>query len=188
MPFKTAKEAKKAIRDGFLMNLFPDMLKSEFTVETLGKLATDLGKPDNVARLKVIMGEDYNAFRRMLNIMEEAQGKPESNVFALALRSKEAQAVTQIGGSLMGGQAAAGPMGALGSAAIFLGTPILLAKAATNPKTINRIIKINQNTKLTPYEKTQMFGVIADDIMRGLTQEEREEFFNEMIQMEPEGA
>lgn len=191
MPFKTAKEAKKAIRDGFLMNLFPDMLKSEFTVETLGKLATDLGKPDNVARLKVIMGEDYNTFRRMLNIMEEAQGKPESNVFALALRSKEAQAVTSVAGSVgsaIGGTAAGGPILGLGSAAVFLGTPVLLAKAATNPKTINRIIKLNQNTKMTPYEKMQMFGVIADDIMRGLTQEEREEFFNEMIQMEPEGA
>jgi hypothetical protein len=187
MPFKNAKEAKKAVRDGFMMNLFPDLMSPKFTVDNLGKLATNLGKPDNVARLKVIMGEDYNAFRRMLNIMEEAQVKPESNVFALALRSKEAQAIST-GAAGLTGFAAGGVATAAPLVAVFLGTPMLMAKAATNPKTIHRLIKLNENTKLTPYEKMQMFNVIADDVMNSLTKEERDQYINEFTQMQPEGA
>lgn len=164
-PFASAADAREAIKQGFLRQLFPD-LGREFDVTTYANLADRFNRPADKARLKLIMGDDYLRFKQITNLMKEASEKPTSNVGELVIRSAEY-------GSL--GAAALGTSGpSLGAAGAILLGPIGLAKLSTNQNLMTRMIALQKGKFPTGQALTAFAANIATDLYRTLDDEEQQ--------------
>ena len=167
--FASAKEVKDTIRAGFLKKLMPDIGAEGFDATTYKNLVTRYSTPKGQARMGLIMGDQSKAAKQLFNAMAEATTKPASNIGELALRSKElgllASVVTT--GVNIGTAAGAG--------LIFI-TPQFLAKAAVNPKVVNKILAFEKtnfkgNTKAM---NAMMMNIVADVVMKLPSDEQQE--------------
>jgi hypothetical protein len=167
--FTSTKEVKDTIRAGFLKKLMPDIGAVGFDATAYKNLATRFSTPKGQARMGIIMGEQSGAVRQLFNTMAEASTKPASNIGELALRAKEygllASVVTT--GVNIGT--------AVGAGIIFI-TPQFLAKAAVNPKAVNKILAFEKtnfkgNTKAM---NTMMMNIVTDVFMELPADEQQE--------------
>jgi hypothetical protein len=174
-PFASAADAKEAIKQGFLRQMFPN-LGREFDVSTYANLADRFNRPADKARLKLIMGDDYMRFKQITNLMKEASEKPTSNVGELVIRSAEY-------GSL--GAAALGTSGpSLGAAGVILLGPIGLAKLSTNQNLMTRMIALQKGKFPTGQALTAFAANIATDLYRTLDDEEQQSLRREFNALE----
>lgn len=172
--YGTAKEAKQVIKQSFLKNLIPLSSSPDFDISLYNKLATRFNKPAENKRLQVIMGEDYLRTKQIFNLFAEASKRPEGNLGTLFLRNKEYAAVAGAGaGASVGGVVGA----ALGSGAI-LTAPIFLAKAASNPKAVNKLLAFEKMTFKSPEAMEKFASFIVSDTMDALSEEEQAEIRN----------
>ena len=172
--YGTAKEAKQVIKQSFLKNLIPDMSSPDFDIATYRKLAAQFSKPNADKRLKIIAGQDYARVKQIFNLFAEASKRPEGNLGTLFLRNKEYAAVAGAGvGASVGGVVGA----ALGSGAI-LTAPIFLAKAASNPKAVNKLLAFEKMTFKSPEAMEKFASFIVSDTMDALSEEEQAEIRN----------
>ena len=172
--YGTAKEAKQVIKQSFLKNLIPDMSSPDFDIATYRKLASQFSKPDADKRLKIIAGQDYGRVKQIFNLFAEASKRPEGNLGTLFLRNKEYTAIAGAGlGASVGGTIGA----ALGSGAI-LTAPIFLAKAASNPKAVNKLLAFEKMTFKSPEAMEKFASFIVSDTMDALSEEEQAEIRN----------
>lgn len=173
LPFKSAKEAKGAIREAYLKNTFPN-LGDEFSINKYKTFVNRFGKPSESRKLKTIFGEDYNTVKQLANLMKEASDKPSSNIGELVLRNKEYTALFGLGAAATGG-AVAGAVGGGIAAGAVLFTPVILAKMATNPKAVNKLLAFNKrqfkNADAAVLAGTNLIG----DFIRSLPEEEQAE-------------
>lgn len=160
MMFKTAKEAKDAIAQGYLTKTMPDIANADFSLRAFKTVAKQLKNPTEAKRLRVILGRNFESYRRTVNLMVTANKKPASGLALLFLRGKEYAAGAGLAGGLLTGALDTAVAGA--SAITILGTPYFLAKAATNPKTINKLIQIN---KSPPKKALQLGAMLANDVL-----------------------
>lgn len=179
--FISFDEADALIKKGFLQSAFPDVGTGEFSIKTYQTLANKLANKTEAAKYKAVLGADYPRVKQLINLMSEASRKPESNIGELFLRNKEYQ-LLGAGTALASGLATGvvGPAGligpAVGSAALFI--PNVLAKAATNPKHVNKIIAYDK-AKFASQEKAEAaLAVILSDILDEMTEEEQAEVRN----------
>jgi len=172
--YNTAKEAKQVIKQSFLKNLIPDMSSPDFDIATYRKLASQFSKPDADKRLKIIAGQDYGRVKQIFNLFAEASKRPEGNLGTLFLRNKEYTAIAGAGvGASVGGTIGA----ALGSGAI-LTAPIFLAKAASNPKAVNKLLAFEKMKFKSPEAMEKFASFIVSDTMDALSEEEQAEIRN----------
>ena len=182
--YGTAKEAKQVIRQSFLKDLIPKLDSPDFDVSEYRKLASQFSKPDADKRLKVIMGEDYGRVKQLFNLFSEASKRPEGNFGTLFLRGKEFSAVqglpSAVGAGI--GGVAAGTTGAMLGAAIapsvILTVPIFLAKAASNPKAVNKLLAFEKMTFKSPEAMEKFAAFIVSDTIDALSDEEQAEIRN----------
>ena len=158
--FSSAKEVKDTIRAGFLTKLMPDIGAAGFDASAYKQLVTRYSTPKGQARMGVIMGEYSSSAKQLFNAMAEASVKPESNIGELALRAKEY-------GLLAGIVTTGVNIGTAAGAGIIFITPQFLAKAAVNPKVVNKILAFEKadfkgNTKA---KNTMMMNIVADVLM-----------------------
>tara|TARA_R100000935_G_C2828979_1_gene163914 strand:- start:128 stop:2146 length:2019 start_codon:yes stop_codon:yes gene_type:complete len=186
--YGTAKEAKQVIRQSFLRDLIPEASSPAFDVSDYRKLASQFSKPDADKRLKVIMGEDYGRVKQLFNLFSEASKKPEGNFGTLFLRGKEFSAIQGIPyavGAGIGG-AVGGTTGAMFGAGIaptvILTVPIFLAKAASNPKAVNKLLAFEKMTFKSPEAMEKFAAFIVSDTIDALSDEEQAEIRNHFRQ------
>ncbi len=181
IPYATAKEAKQAIRQSFIKNLVPDINSADFDINKYADLAARFSKPKEQSRLKAIMGEDYGRVRQLFNVMAEASKKPEGNLGTLFLRNKEYQSIAGLAPMAAVGTATAfgGAPLAVGTAMAVIGTPIFLAKAASNPKAVNRLLAFNKAKFKSDDAREKAVLLIVSDVMDALSDEEQAEIRNQ---------
>ena len=164
MQFKTAREAKDAIAQGYLTKTFPDLTEEGFkSGKFLSGFKTaekQLQDPTETKRLKAILGGNFETYKRTVNLMNNASKQPASGLSVLFLRSKEYAAGAGLATGVVTGVVDASTAGV--SALAILGTPYFLAKAATNPKTLNKLIKIN---KAKPNNALILGTTLANDVI-----------------------
>ena len=160
MMFKTAREAKDAIAQGYLTKTMPDIANADFSLQAFKTVAKQLKNPTEAKRLRVILGRNFESYRKTVNLMVAANKKPASGLALLFLRGKEYAAGAGLAGGLLTGALDTAVAGA--SAITILGTPYFLAKAATNPKTINKLIQIN---KSPPKKALRIGTMLANDFL-----------------------
>lgn len=154
-PVKSAADVKKAIKSGFLYRQFGD-ISSLQSIESFKPLISDFSNADKVKYMKSVLGESYKPYKAYVNAIFEATQENERGFLSLGLKSRELRAATLpfqvLGGgiSLAGGtdldfQAGATEISTAG--AIFL-APIVMAKIATNPRAVNRLIGLHKQANL----------------------------------------
>jgi len=178
MPFDSADDIINRVREGFIakhMNLGPN-----FDLRQYSKLSRYFETPANQERARAVLGEKYDPFKQLVNAMSEASARPDSNIGELMIRSKEFTALSGIT------QAGAGfAAGGLGGAVALLASPIFLAKAATNPKNINKIIAFDKRSFGSKDALETAAINTMTDIFRELSDEDKQEVRSSLIQTEP---
>ena len=169
--YATAKDAKQAIKQSFLKNIFPDVQDSSFDINKYKQLSKQFSKPAQAARLKAVTGDDYGRVKQIFNLMAEASKKPESNLGTLVLRGKEYAAL----GSIFTG---VGGLAGTVSAGLILATPVVLAKMAANPKAVNKLLAFEKTTFKNDGFREKAAALIVGDFMNALTKEEQAEIRN----------
>lgn len=154
-PIESAKRAKSLVRQSFIRETFKKGLNNEVNFKSLRSLAQSLDNPSNQKRIGAILGEDYGSFKRLVNAIQDSSSPGKRGLFNLAIRSQEINAgakIAQAGGSIgLGAAGAAGTLGAgLPLAAGILIIPSVLAKIATNPRAVNRLIELNGKVAKDP--------------------------------------
>ena len=96
LPYKTAKEAKQAIRGRYLENIFNDLSSDVFDIGKHRTKIKNLLKKGGDRKAKTILGEDYARARQVFNLIQEAGTKERSTIGTLFLKAKEFSAITQI--------------------------------------------------------------------------------------------
>ena len=131
--------------------------------------------PTEASRFKAVLGADYPKVKQLINLMSEASEKPQSNLGELFLRNKEYQ-VLGITGALVSGAAVpvVGPI--IGASAILI--PNVLAKAATNPKHVNKLLAYDKAKFATEQKRDVALSLIVSDIVDSMTEEEASEVRN----------
>lgn len=182
--FVSKDDAQKLIKKSFLENTFPSLPKGEFDVVTYASLSKKFSKPAERKRLQVILGEDYQRVKQLVNLMAEASKKPEGNLAGFVVRSKEYETIS---GSLQlassGGLATmGGPIGLAGAGALLF-VPRMMANYVTNPKVVNKLIAFENKTFKTQEALEKAGQLLVDDIWRSLDQEEQLEVIESVQEM-----
>jgi len=137
----TPDEVKEVIRRAFLKNTFGEAGGEGFNPENYRRLALQYEKPSNAQVARAILGErNFASFKRLLNGMAESTKRNDGVIGSLVLRSKEADAAQLVGSSLLGAGTGFGML----TAGAILGTPIVLARIASNPKAIPVLIRADK--------------------------------------------
>ena len=178
LPFESADEIKDIVRQGFVARTLPN-LGPNFDLREYRRLATYFETPANQERARAILGEKYEPFKQLVNAMSEASVRPDSNIGELMIRSKEFTALSGIT------QATAGfAVGGLGGAVALLASPVFLAKAATNPRNVNRIIAFDRR-KFGSEDALQTAAVnTMVDIFNEMSEDDQTEIRRSLIQSE----
>jgi hypothetical protein len=172
-PISTAKRAKALVRQSYIKENFKKGLGNEVDFKSLRSLAQTLSNPSSQKRLTAIMGEDLGGFKRLVNAIQDSSTPGKRGLFNLAIRSQEINAgakIAQAGGSI--GLGAAGAMGTMTAglplAAGILIIPSVLAKIATNPRAVNRLIALNsqvaKNPNMTPEFLVSNIGKVLEEL------------------------
>lgn len=179
LTFKTAKEAKQAIRASFLEKTFNLTATEGKDFSKHASLAERWGSKDGRRALTAVFGEDTPRVIQLVNMMAETSKRQSSNLFGLSMRGKEVGLITSAPSQALaaaGGQFALGGVAGFASAAGILGLPVVLARAATNPKTVNKLIAFEKRKFSTEEAKQAAAGIILTDIVEGLSGAALEEF------------
>jgi hypothetical protein len=182
IPYSSAKEAKQIIKQGYLKNIFPDSSSPDFKIQDYANLAEKYSKPANADMLKVITGKDYPRVKQLMNVMSEASFKPDGNLGTLFLRSKEysgAGKVMQVVLPTVAGAGGGFLTAGVGLAAV-LATPVFLAKAAFNPKVVNKMLAFDKVKFKSTSAMEKAAATIIDDLVRGMNDYEAAQFRAEL--------
>lgn len=184
--FSNAKQAKQAIRQGYLKKLFPD-LGGGFDFTKYSKAYKSFQVPKEAERLKIVFGEDYAATKQLVNLMHEASVRGEaSNFGSLMIQSRQlsaAGAITELGAvvgtaGLLVGSDVTDPVHYLGAAAILL-SPKLLSKIVVNPAHVNNLLALSKKSFPTKTAFTAAAIKLAESIMSDMSEQERNELKND---------
>jgi hypothetical protein len=184
LPFSSFKEAKEAIRTSYVENRLGLLVTEELDAKRFVKEAKRLNDVNNSSKAKAVLGEAYGPYRRLVNLMADVSNRPESGLATLFQRSKEflvAGGLATAAGKVATG--AAGAMAGAGSATLAAGAvlmgPRILARIATNPKHVNKLIEIHKmgfskEGTGKAVEKTALLlnDVIASAYKEGMSDEE----------------
>jgi hypothetical protein len=178
IPYATAAEAKEIIKQGYLKNIFKNISSDEFNISDYQNLAAKYSTPANADMLRTITGSDYPRVKQLMNAMSEASKNPDGNLGTLYLRGKEFAGVGEVlkGATTVAGYATGGVLGAGVSLGAILTAPVFLAKAAFNPKVVNKMLAFDKATFKTDSAKEKAMAVIIDDLVRGMGEYEAAKF------------
>jgi hypothetical protein len=161
--YATPAQARTAIKQGWMKNIFGESTEGAFDPTTWKKKAAFYEKPANARAAQAILGEDWPAFKMLLNAMAESSSKQTGFVGSLVLRSKEATNAAQLVG---GGATAASSLPA--AAAIFFG-PVLLSKIASRPAAVRALLEGNKKSQAAKVAgRTELFATITEETMRAV--------------------
>jgi len=186
VPFKTANEAKQAVKESYLKNIFTD-IGGDFNNQKYSYLASQFQTPETAARLKLILGEDAPRVKQIMNLMSETAATVQGNLGELLFRSKEYAALSAPGKGLsearaagIGGQGfAVASVDALMGGSILV-APIVLANIVTNPKLTNKLLAFDKAKFPTQEAALLAANSIVEELFDTLTDEEVREVQREL--------
>ena len=164
LPFKTADEAKSVIKRHYIENLLPKSETAELDIKSFSRFAENLKKnADFQAATKAVLGADYGTFRQTVNLMANAAKKPEGGLATLFLRSREyaagAGTVAAVGTGLMDVTTAGASL-----AGVLMG-PVMLARMATSPKHVRKLLEIDSVGGKNPARAAAIASTIINDVV-----------------------
>ena len=179
-------EADELIKKGFLEENFSTAFRAgeQFDVTKYASLATKLTRPSEIAKWKATLGGQYPKVKQLVNLMSEASTNPQSTLGDLLLRSKEFQSVGALAnvGTLAAGTGAgilaAGGFGGIAGAIAVLTVPMVMAKVATSPKHVNKLIALDKAKEMSLAKSEKVVASIVSDVLDKMTEDELIELRN----------
>lgn len=184
LPFKTAAEAKQHIKQSYLASMIGDNMDNAFKMSDHANLAKKFANPANASKLKVILGDDYGRTKQIFNMMAEASKKPDSSFGSLLLRGKEYGGILAAGALITTGAAASGAVGTALTGAAILAAPVMLAKMASDPKAVNKLLGFSKRVFTTEQKRDTAALLLVSDFMDGLSGEEKQQIREELADTE----
>lgn len=183
LPYKTAKEAKQAIRGQYLKNIFDDLHKITFDAKSHGTTVGNLLMKGGDRKAQTILGEDYARARQVFNLIQEASRKDGSTIGTLFVKAKEFTAITNLtaGAAAMGGLMGAGAAptaSGIGGAVAILTAPVFLAAVARSPKYVNKLVMLDNKKFSKPALAATAVANFITDVMLTMPEEEQAELKN----------
>lgn len=176
-------DADKLVKRAYLETMFPNFPSNSFDASTYASLAVKAQKPNELKKIKMILGEDFPAFKKLLNVMADTSTKPGTNLGEFIIQGqgyKSLANVLQLGGAGVGG--ALGPAGWAG-AGLMLTVPRFLANIATNPKTTNRLIAISQGNYKSPEQAQAAIVALMGDFWNTLEEDEKQKVIENVFEL-----
>lgn len=177
---KSAKDAKKVVRQSFLSDFFKQAV-DEGDVYKLANKTKILDGATESKRLKTILGEDYGPFKALLNAISESDVKKGGGIFNLALRSREAGVVT--GGALIGGST-----GAIAGAVGILAIPEVLGRVATNRRAVNKLLELDKAYRKNPNISPEFVASAVAKVFDELSETDRQSLGYALKQPAPQNT
>ncbi len=142
---KDANTARQFIRQGYVKNIFKDVNEATDLTKFANK-AKQLSAPDAMARAKAVLGpENFNDYKRVVNAIGDTSDQAKSSLFGLAMRQKELQGITAVGG--IATAASGGAAAAASGAGMILLAPVVLSRIVTNRQAVNHLLGLNTAVK-----------------------------------------
>ena len=176
LSFRTADDAKEVIRRSYVEKQLGSLSADTLDPKAFLKEAKALVDPAHAKKVRAILGPHYGNYKKLVNVMASAGTRPESGLATLFMRGKEYGTLTGLGVGAAAGIVNVGT--AAMSAGAILGGPVFLARAATNPKYVAKLIEIDKmGAKGVAMEKivqqsTVLINKVVDDMVsEGLDEE-----------------
>jgi hypothetical protein len=159
LSFESFDEVDKLMKEGFLASKLSKIRGTEkANVYSLKNLAVGLQNPTQEKIYKEVLGDDFPAFKQLMNAVLETAESASGETGTLVLRGLETKGgrglVQLLTGTVAGGGAGAvagagagAAAGALGVGALALYVPNIFSKIVTNPQYVNRLIAIKKGGK-----------------------------------------
>lgn len=128
------------------------------------KEAYNLKDVNYAEKAKAVLGPYYNGYKRTVNMMAEANTTPTQGMFALVQRGQEVGTMKKLLQTAGKGLTKATGMAVTGTGAI-LGGPYFIAKVATNPKHVNKLLAINSLGPEKELRKTKLASILINDVI-----------------------
>ena len=176
-------DADKIVKRAYLETMFPNFPSGSFDASTYASLAVKTQKPNELKKMKMILGDDFPAFKKLLNVMSDTAINPGTRTGEFIMRGQEYKTlanILQLGGAGVGGSL--GPAGWAG-AGLMLTVPRMLANIATNPKTTNRLIAISQGNYKNPEQAQAAFVALLGDFWNTLEEDEKQKVIENVFEL-----
>lgn len=176
-------DADKLVKRAYLETMFPNFPSGSFDASSYASLAVKTQKPNELKKMKMILGDDFPAFKKLLNVMSDTAINPGTRTGEFILRGQEYKTlanVLQLGGAGVGGSL--GPAGWAG-AGLMLTVPRVLANIATNPKTTNRLIAISQGNYKNPEQAQAALVALLGDFWNTLEEDEKQKVIESVFEL-----
>jgi len=180
------QQLKKAVRQSYLNNIFggvgsnpQDLFSTKFS-----KLYGETARKTKKDPVKAIMGEDYGNYKRLIGAIKNASEKQKDSALVLSLRSKEIGAASVLAGGIAIG---AGETGLAATAALsVLMTPVVLGKLATNPKAVEKLLKLDKINMSDPSSRVQKSLFVIDQVINSFEEDEDRKVIRKALKEEKE--
>lgn len=175
---KNPDQLRNSIKQSYLNNYFGEVTDdpNELFSAKYAKLYESLSKKNTAAPIKAVLGDDYGNFVRLTRAIKDASATQKSDPFTLALRSREISGTTVLAGGLFGAGLASGWDTAAVAALTVLTAPVFLSKMATNPRAVDKLLKLRSVDSTDPTETSRLTLTIMEDVINSVeNKEDREE-------------
>lgn len=174
---KSADEAKAAIRQSWMTQMFSKVGEKSVDFKVLRGLAVRESGNTEEELAKVIMGEQWGQYKRLLNAISDSTSGTNRGLFNLATRSAEIGAA---GGAIAGVVGTVSLAAGAGTAGLVFGLPVVLAKVATNKRAVNALIALNGQVKRNPSMAPELLAAGVAKVFNQFNANEREQLSRDL--------
>ena len=164
IPF-TKIQFRKAMASSYIHKRLSDLASDgPLNAKHFIKEAYNLKDVNYAEKAKAVLGPYYNGYKRTVNMMAEANTTPTQGMFSLVQRGQEVGVMKRLLTTVGTGLTKASGMAITGAGAI-LGGPYFIAKVATNPKHVNKLLAINSLGPGKELRKTKLASILINDVI-----------------------
>ena len=198
LSFESFDEVDKLMKEGFLASKLSKIRGTEKAdVYSLKNLALGLQNPTQEKIYKEVLGDDFPAFKQLMNAVLETTESASGETGTLVLRGLETKGgrglVQLLTGTVAGGGAGAvavagagagAAVGALGVGALALYVPNIFSKIVTNPQYVNRLIAIKKSGKEKAGATMDVaLNILVSEVIDEMSEQGRAEATRQLEQM-----
>lgn len=194
LSFESFDEVDKLIKEGFLSSKLSTIVGTEkANVYSLKTLALGLQNPTQEKIYREVLGNDFPAFKQLMNAIIETSESASGETGTLVLRGLETKGGRGLVQLLTGAGAGAGyaagagtgaAAGALGVGALALYVPTVFSKIVTNPQYVNRLIAIKKGGKEKSGAAMDVaLNILVSEVIDEMSEQGRAEATKQLEQM-----
>jgi hypothetical protein len=194
LSYESFDEVDKLMKEGFLASKLSKVRGTEkANVYQLKNLALGLQNPTQEKIYKEVLGDDFPAFKQLMNAIIETSESASGETGILVLRGLETkggrglmQLLTGLGagGGYAAGAATGAAAGALGVGTLALYVPNVFSKIVTNPQYVNRLIAIKKSGKEKAGTAVDVaLNILVSEVIDEMSEQGRAEAARQLEQM-----